>query len=157
MSRPMRVLSIIDRVGMDRGVVERALWAVRDQLELDVGRYWQADLCLVLDAPVAQARVELVASGPEPAPHGRVGSRAWVAVGQRRDLGAWTRWLSHQVVSLAVAPSLPEGLPATSRDVCGPVASMAYVIGGILVSGFVLPAWFQGTPGQTTFPDSRPG
>lgn len=60
---------------------------------------------------------------------------------------AWARAFSHEVLEALVDPGLITRWRFGLTEVCDPVENLTYQLGGIPVSDFVLPSYFNDTPG----------
>ena len=76
--------------------------------------------------------------------HGVAGGQpfAWGIVYPDGYFHSWSFTLSHELVEMIVDP-FPGSGDSFRREICDPVYSLAYRYHGVLVSDFVLPAWFQ--------------
>jgi hypothetical protein len=127
-------------------LVQQADSAVEHQVEYQLDRYWPVG-CAAFDTPdgdndgptldiVSPEQASEDCEAPSSGCHlpGLV-IVAWDGVAS--DLSAV---LSHEVIETLVDPS------TTGTEVCDPVAWNEYMVGGVPVSDFVLPAWL--TPGS---------
>ncbi len=144
-------------------ILNRALDTVRDQVNYDMAPHWHVYLEEIsTGTPDETADGDLFIARTHRTP-GNLGEhwaddtrpQAWVDVGEATDIAEWTITLSHEVLEMVVNPHVNRFVPIPggpagwsnsayfiAQEVCDPVNANYYMMGDIMLSDFVFPAWF---------------